>query len=199
MTRGIISVKDSEQEQTLYLSSDAYVGGCMNLAIEYCDVNHGKRMSVKELAFDLLKAIAGTEVYTQCRNPGLDYVYTVQLNHGECPNDFVYQKVLANCNYDEPIPSALSETRFYRADMEGKNARPMSIGRIRTNLMTLYFHVRIAGKRGGTILRLKVKSCIVLWMSAQAAPLVNGVKHLKRLLPSGTDMFCRLRKSSADP
>ena len=120
MTRGIIVVKDAEQQETLYLPSDAYVGGSMDLAMEYCEANHGKRMSVKEMAFDLLKAIAGTEVYTHQRNPGLDYVYTVQLNHGECPDDFVYQKVLTNCNYDEPIPSARSDTRFYRADMEEK-------------------------------------------------------------------------------
>ena len=120
MTRGIVVVKDASRHEILYLPSDAYIGGSMDFVLEYLDENHGNKVSVKELAFDLMKTLPDLQIYSLDKNPGLDFVYTVQIDNGVCPDDFVYQKVLTGCSLDEPFPNALSERKFYRADMEKK-------------------------------------------------------------------------------
>ena len=118
MTRGIVIVKDKERQEVLYLPSDAYVGGAMDLALEYCEANHGKNTSVQELAFALMKVIPDMQIYSMSSNPGLDNVYTIELINGACPRSFVYQKIPVGCSYDNPMPTELSERRDYRTDSE---------------------------------------------------------------------------------
>ncbi len=120
MTRGLVIIKDGWQQEVLYLPSDAHVGGSMNLALEYCEANYGKKTSVQELALGLMKAIPGLRVYSETSNPGLDNVYTIELNAGICPDNFVYQKTMAECDYDDPMPTSLSEKRNYRVDCREK-------------------------------------------------------------------------------
>ena len=120
MTRGIVIIKGKGQQEVLYLPSGAYVGGSMNQALKYCEANHGKETSVQELAFALMKVVPDLQIYSMSSNPGLDNVYTIELDNGTCPESFVYQKTPADCDYGNPMPTGLSEKRDYRTDSEEK-------------------------------------------------------------------------------
>jgi hypothetical protein len=148
MTRGIIIIKDEKHQEVLYLSSNAFVGGDMDFVIEYLDEHHGSKISVKEVAFDLMKAIPDLQIYSMNSNPGLDYVYTLQINSGLCPNDFVYQKVLPDCSFDEAVPVALSEGKFYRAKMEKKQSEAESYWEYKRKLENSILPCPHCGSRG---------------------------------------------------
>ena len=120
MTRGLVIIKDGENQEVLYLPSGAYVGGSMDLALEYCDANHGRKTSVQELAFGLLKAIPDLRICSGEVDSVVDDVYTIELDCGMCPDDFVYQKPMKVCGNFADLLTCLSEKHGYRADSEEK-------------------------------------------------------------------------------